>query len=61
MPKERKGWLLNKRLIERYQPVKKPAVDLDTIFGGFEVTLPRVSRMEVRDVRIGSPVIVTSQ
>lgn len=53
----RKGWLLT----ESQMPVKKPAVDLGLMEGGFLVISLKVSWMEVRLARMGSPLAETSQ
>lgn len=60
-PRDSHGWLLQNLRIERKKPVKVLVVDLGTSCGGFLVTLERVSRIEKREARMGSPVTVTSQ
>jgi hypothetical protein len=57
----RTGWCQAKLFRRRKKPATRPVEDFARIWGGFCVTLPMVSRIEVRLGRMGSPEIVVSQ
>jgi hypothetical protein len=61
MPMDRNGCEEEKFFMWKKPREKVPIVDLALILGGEATTLEIVSRMEVREGRIGSPEMVVSQ